>query len=135
MIYVDANCWIYWFDERSPEHKHVLKPMRSAIKEGVIINYVTMMEVAHYLRHLGETEFRERMDTIPRLSTLALVDLDASIVDLALKLLVKHAQDGIGGRDSIVLATMQANNVKRILTHDTAFKRIKRIRVTDPIPL
>ncbi len=134
MIYVDANCWIYWFDERVPEHKYVLKPMRSAISEGIVINYVTLMEIAHYLRYLAEIEFRDRMDMIKHLSTLSLIALDASLADLGLQLLAKYASEGIGGRDSIILATMQANNVRRILTHDYAFKKVKWIKVIDPIP-
>ena len=134
MIYVDANYWIYWFDERLPEHKFVLKPMRSCIREGIVINYVTLMEIAHYLRHLDELEFEEVMDMIKHLSTLRLIDLNASIADLALKLLVEHASEGIGGRDSIILATMKANNVRRILTHDYAFNRVKGIKVIDAIP-
>ncbi len=134
MIYVDANYWIYWFDERLHEHKYVLKPMRSVIREGIVINYVTLMEVAHYLRHLTRPEFSDRMDMIKHLSTLTLVDLDGFIADLAMRLLVEHAAEGIGERDGIILATMQANNVKRILTHDKAFKRLKGIKVTDSIP-
>jgi len=134
MIYVDANYWIYWFDKRLPEHGYVLKSMGSAIRKGIVINYVTLMEIAHYLRHLDETEFKDRLETIRSLSTLTLIDLDASIVDLALKLLVKHASQGIGGRDSIILATMKTNKVNRILTHDGAFRKVKGVKVIDPIP-
>lgn len=135
MIYVDANYWIYWFDKRLPEHEYVLKSMASAIHKGIVINYVTLMEVAHYLRHLEETEFKDMLETIRSLSTLTLIDLDASIVDLALKLLVKHASQGIGGRDSVILATMKTSKVKRILTHDGAFRKVKGIKVIDPIPI
>lgn len=134
MIYVDANYWIYWFDQRLPEHRYVLKPMRNAVHEGIVINYVTLMEVAHYLRHLDRNEFKDRMDTVKALSTLTLIDLGAQIVDLALDLLVKHASMGIGGRDSIILATMQLKGIRKILTHDDAFKNLKRVRVIDSIP-
>jgi len=60
MIYVDANFWIYWFDQRLPEHKHVTKPMRDAIHEGIVLNVVTLMEVAHYFRHLTKEDFQKR---------------------------------------------------------------------------
>lgn len=134
MIYVDANYWIYWFDERLQEHKYVSKPMRSAINEGIMINYVTLMEIAHYLRNLDQAEFRDRMDTIQQLGTLMLVDLDARTTNTALEFLTKYAPLGIGGRDSIILATMQVTNVKKILTHDDAFKSVKGIKVIDSIP-
>lgn len=134
MIYVDTNYWIYWLDERLPEHEFVVKSMRSCIGEGIVINYVTLMEICHYLRHLNQDEFRNAVDMIKHLSTLKLVDLDGAIADLAMELLIKHGSGGIGGRDSVVLATMKSNNVKRILTHDRAFKRIKGIKVIDTIP-
>jgi len=57
MIYVDANYWIYWFDQRSPEHRHVMKTMRYAIHEGIAPNVVPLMEVARYLRLLPRESF------------------------------------------------------------------------------
>lgn len=98
------------------------------------MNYSTLIEIAHYLRYLDETEFRDRMDMVKHLSTLTLIELDASVADLALELFVEHVSEGIGGRDSVILATMQANDVKRILTHDHAFKKVKGIKVIDTIP-
>lgn len=133
MIYVDVNYWIYWFDERLKEHKYVLQAIRSAINEGIVINYITLMEIAHYLRNLDQAEFRERMNTIQQLGTLTLVNLDAQITDKALEFLAGYAHLGIGGRDSVILGTMQATKVRRILTHDHAFKDVKGIKVIDPI--
>ena len=54
LIYVDANYWAYWFDQRLSEHKYTLKPMRDAIHEGIILNVITLMEVAHYFRCLAK---------------------------------------------------------------------------------
>jgi len=68
MIYVDANYWIYWFDQRLPEHKHALKPMREALREGIILNVVTLIEVAHYLRNLAEKEFLDKINKIQSLT-------------------------------------------------------------------
>jgi len=82
MIYVDANYWIYWFDQRLPEHKHVLKPMRTAIHEGIVLNVVTLMEVAHYFRHLPKENFRRKLHTIQNLATLTLINLDLDIAEL-----------------------------------------------------
>jgi hypothetical protein len=79
MIYVDANFWIYWFDQRLPEHKHVLKPMRKAIQEGVVLSVVTLMEVAHYFRNLAGEEFHEKLDAIQSLTTLKIVDFDVDL--------------------------------------------------------
>lgn len=101
MIYVDANYWIYWFDQRLPEHKHVLKPMRTTIHEGIILNVVTLMEVAHYFRHLPKENFRRKLHTIQNLATLTFISLDLDLAELAFEQLIKYAKIGIGGRDSV----------------------------------
>lgn len=134
MIYVDANYWIYWFDQRLPEHKHVLKPMRTIIHEGIVLNVVTLMEVAHYLRHLPKENFRRKLDAIQNLATLTFINLDLNLAELAFEQLIKYAKIGIGGRDSIILATMKATGTKRIASHDEVFKKIEGIEVIDPIP-
>lgn len=134
MIYVDANFWIYWFDRRLSEHKHVLKPMRSAIHGGILLNVVTLIEVAHYLRHLPEEEFRGKIDAILNLETLTLINLDVDLTRLAFEELISHAKTGIGGRDSVILATMKATGTKRIASHDEVFKRIEGLEVIDPTP-
>lgn len=133
MIYVDANYWIYWFDSRLPEHKHVLKTMREALREGIILNVVTLIEVAHYLRNLAEKEFLDKLSKIQSLASIKFVNLDMELLSVALKQLVKYARVGIGGRDSVILATMKALGVKRIATHDKVFARIEGLEVIDSI--
>ncbi len=134
MIYVDANYWIYWFDQRLLEHKYVLKPMRTIIQEGIVLNVVTLMEVAHYFRHLPKENFRRKLHAIQNLVTLTLVNLDLDLAELAFEQLIRYAKIGIGGRDSVILATMKATGTKRIASHDEVFKKIESLEVIDPIP-
>ena len=134
MIYVDANYWIYWFDQRLPEHKHVLKPMRTAIHEGIVLNVVTLMEVAHYFRHLPKENFRRKLHTIQNLATLTLINLDLDTAELAFEQLIKYAKIGVGSRDSVILATMKITGTKIIASHDEVFKKIEDLEVVDPIP-
>jgi predicted nucleic acid-binding protein len=134
LIYVDSNYWIYWLDSRLPEHKHVMKTMRSAIREGIAMNYVTLLEVAHYLRSLTKEEFAELTGAILNLSTLTLFDLDGRVADLALGMVPEHAGEGLGGRDCAILATMRLSGVRKIATHDRAFSAVEGIEVVDAIP-
>lgn len=134
MIYIDANYWIYWFDERLPEHKYVTKPMRDAVNEGIILNTLTLIEVAHYFRRLPRKEFFEKVDTIQNLATLRIISLDENLVLLAFEQLARYAKIGLGGRDSAIIATMKIAGVKRIASHDEVFKKIKELEVVDPIP-
>ncbi len=133
MIYVDANYWIYWFDSRLPEHEYVLKVMRGAVREGILLNTVTLMEVAHYFRHLQPDEFSVRMEAIQNLETLRLIGLDVNLVRPALRQLTNYAPVGVGGRDSVILATMEAAGVRRIASHDAVFRKVKWVKVVDPI--
>jgi predicted nucleic acid-binding protein len=134
LIYVDSNYWIYWLDSRLPEHEHVMKTMRSAIREGITMNYMTLLEVAHYLRPLPKEEFVELTGAILNLSTLTLIDLDGRVADLALGMVPEHAGKGLGSRDCAILATMQLSGVRKIATHDRAFLAIEGIEVVDSIP-
>jgi len=135
MIYVDANYWIYWFDQRLPEHKYVMKAMRDAIHEGMVLNVVTLMEVAHYFRYLPKDDFLRRTDIIQNLTTLTFVNLDLDLAELAFEHLVKYAKIGVGSRDSVILATMKMTGTKRIITHDEVFKNIENLEVIDSIPM
>lgn len=133
-VYVDSNYWIYWMDSRHPEHRHVSKAMRAAIREGILLNLTSLLEVAHYFRDLGEAELASTMDKLRNLTTLNLAELDTATADEALRIIGKYSEIGIGGRDAVVLATMQLHGVKRILTHDRDFRKVKGIRVIDFIP-
>jgi len=133
-VYVDSNYWIYWMDRRHPEHRFVTQTMRAAVKEGIILNVASFIEVAHYFRTLGEPEFSSRMDEVRNLRTLTLVELDLTTADQALRFLAQYEKVGIGGRDAVILATMKLHGVKRILTHDRDLRKVKEIRVADSIP-
>ncbi|MGH9918202.1 MAG: type II toxin-antitoxin system VapC family toxin [Nitrososphaerales archaeon] len=134
MIYVDSNYWIYWLDSRLPEHDHVMKTMRGAIREGVAMNYVTLLEIAHYLRFLPKKEFVELTGAVLNLSTLTLFDLDARVADLALGMAPEYAGEGLGSRDCAILATMKLSGVRKIATHDRSFEAVEGIEVVDAIP-
>ena len=134
MIYVDSNYWIYWLDTRLPEHRHTINAMRRAVSGGIIMNYLTLVEVAHYLRSLPKEEFSHSIAAIQNLSTLTLVDLDHETTQMALEVLPQYWNKGLGGRDCVIIATMKVHSVKEILTHDRAFANVEEIRVVDTIP-
>ncbi len=131
---MDSNYWIYWLDSRLPEHKYVVEPIRRAISTGVVMNYVTLVEVAHHLRSLPKNEFSEMLGKIQSLSTLYMKDLDSQTARLGLELLPEYASKGLGGRDCIIVATMQLSDTKKILTHDRAFSQVRGIVAEDTIP-
>ena len=131
MIYVDSNYWIYWLDSRLPEHKLASGMMRKMVNDEILMSYVTLVEIGHYLRTLRQEEFAPKMEMILNLSTLTLVALDDAIARSALELLPRHSSKGLGGRDCVILATMKARGLKEILTHDAAFTRVEGLRIVD----
>lgn len=134
MIYVDANYWIYWFDGRSPEHRYVRGVMRRAVREGIVMNLVTLVEVAHFFRNLPADELRRVVGLIRGLEGLEIYGLDEGLFEGALEHLAKNAGMGVGGRDGVILSTMDASGTRRIATHDGVFKRIPGLKVVDAIP-
>ena len=133
MIYVDSNYWIYWLDSRLPEHHRASLAMRKAVTGEIVMNYVTLAEVGHYLRMLPRDEFSEKIESILNLSTLSFVDLDDAIARSAMGLLPRYSARGLGSRDCIIIATMRRRGLREILTHDRAFSRVEGFRVIDPI--
>jgi predicted nucleic acid-binding protein len=51
--------------------------------------------------------------------------------------LLEHAYaDGLGGRDATIIATMKAQNTKKIISHDSIFRRLENkigLELVDPI--
>ena len=131
--YIDANYWIYWFDERLPEHISVNESMESAIRGGVVLSTVTLMEVAHYFRNIPANVLEEKMKMITSLSTLTLVDFTYTILQSSIGFLSEYSVSGLGGRDCVILATMKTIGSKVLLTHDKAFKKVKGIKIIDEI--
>jgi len=92
------------------------------------------MEVAHYFRMLPKAQYDDLMDALLSLSTLRVRDFDFGLARLSVELLGRYAKLGIGGRDAAIMATMMAEGVNKIATHDKAFRAVPELTVIDPIP-
>ena len=133
LIYVDSNYWIYWFDERLPEYNAASKILGSIVKNEIVASMVTLMEEAHYFRSLPTKEFERRMGLLLGLETLAVADFSVDVMGLSLSYLSKYSQKGLGGRDCVILATMEIAVSDHLLTHDESFKAVGEIKVIDEI--
>jgi len=130
---VDSNIWAYYFDVDAPEHKFVVPEVKKALQEGVLINTVVAMEVAHFLiKNLGPVLGKEKFDAFVGFPLL-IDELDFELVGSAMAELCKYSHLGIGGRDATLLASMRRRRVDRIMTHDEALKRVPDIKAIDPV--
>jgi len=137
MYCLDANVWIYYFDDALDEHSAVREPVENVLRsEPIFTTTVLQMEVVHYLtKQLADSE--AAVDRFLRLSNVTTADLTSSDVAAGSNLLAAHAQSGIGGRDATVLAAMDRHDVSRLWTHDEGLKRLDDgldwLTVTDPV--
>ena len=140
MIFIDTNIWCYFFDARLPEHEHVRGTMREVLmKETVVVNTVIVMEVAHYLtRNLSEAEAKRKAGVFVNLRNMKILDFDRTLMGVAVDYLTTYARsDGLGGRDSTVIASLSKFGIESLLTHDRAlgaFAEKLGFESIDPIP-
>ena len=136
ILTIDTNIWAYYFDEDAPEHKHVEKSVDKVIKssEQILVNTVIVMELSHFLiKNLGPIQGAEKLSLFLSYP-LVIDDLNYEGVLDSIEELKRYSHLGIGGRDATILSSMRRASSDRILTHDSAFKKIDWLSVVDPIP-
>jgi len=135
MIAIDSNMWAFYLDLESEEHEHVVEAIEKTLgSEEIVLNTVIIIEVAHYLiKNLGPVVGKEKLDTFLGYP-FTIVDLDYQHTLMAIEELAKYSHLGIGGRDATILSLMKHRKIERVMTHDTAFKRINWLEIIDPIP-
>ena len=141
MLFVDSNIWCYYFDTRLPEHLRVRDAVREIIKtQEIACNTVIVMEVAHYLvRHFTEKVARKKIEVFVNLINLEIADFNRNACNESVETLLAYAyNEGLGGRDASVIASMKLLNVKKIVSHDDIFRRLAKkleLEVIDPAQL
>lgn len=135
MMCIDSNIWIYYLSSRAPEHRAVTKAIRKVFlkEEEILTNPSIILEVAHYFRSLPKEKLLKIFDYITGLQNLIFVGLDIPLLENSVAILAKYAEIGLGARDATILASMQQAGLKRIMTHDSIFRKIKNIDVIDPL--
>ena len=139
LIFIDSNIWCYYFDQRLPEHQLVREPIRQILmsSQEIICNTVVVMEIAHYLvRHFREEDARSKIEHFIKLGNMKILDFDAKTMAESLdNLLNYNYSHGLGGRDSTILASMNLQGIKTLMTHDNVFQRLpnKTLNIIDPV--
>lgn len=132
LIFIDSNIWCYYFDRSAIEHDIVSERLERAFHEGVAINTVVEIEVAHYLIKNMGSQGKKKMEVFLSFP-IRIISFDQCLAKRSIELLAEYSQTGIGGRDASILAAMEVLDTRRLMTHDQAFKRIEAIDVIDPI--
>ena len=145
MLCIDSQIWIYYFDTNALEHKNVSDWMNGKHEDGVlfieeiILSTIIPMEVAHNLFKLAQEnkdmdrdKTEEILLSMVSLENCQLVEVDQLLIITAIKKLKKYVSMGIGGRDSIILASMERLNMRNIATHDKNILFLKDLKRIDP---
>ena len=134
ILIIDTNIWAYYFDSDSPGHDAVTESVDRALSsEQIGVNTIVIMELAHFLvKNLGPVEGAEKLGLFLRFP-LTISDFDYRAALDSVEMLKRYSHLGIGGRDATLLATMHRAGVKRIMTHDSALKRVDWLDVVDPV--
>lgn len=121
---LDANVWVYYFDEGLEEHEAVASAVDPVLEsEPLFLTTVLQMEVVHYLANqLADSE--PVVEAFLDLDGVVVAELTTRDVDRASELLADHANVGLGGRDASVLAAIERHEVVELWTHDEAFASV-----------
>ncbi len=137
MITIDSQIWIYFFDPNAPENENVRLWMNKNLQSSeIILSTIIPLEVAHNLY------------TIPKLSSITIEKLlfkwitqkNIKIADVshremvnALQMLKSLRPRRIGGRDCLILATMDLHNVGILVTNDKKLLNLDQYKRVIPI--
>jgi predicted nucleic acid-binding protein len=140
MIFIDSSIWCYYFDKRLPEHQLIREPIRQILlsSEELASNTIVVMEIAHYLvRHFSEKDARKKIEHFVNLRNMKIFGLDTKLMSESLDYLLNYGySEGLGGRDATILAAMNSQSIKTLVSHDDAFKRLAEkmtFKIIDPV--
>lgn len=135
IIFIDSNIWIYFFDQRTPEHPYIKDYLDEIYEESTFaVNVIVITEVIHYLvKQLGVPIAKDKWEIFSSMDFYC-GDLNFEDLNSVFTELCNYTHIGIGGRDASIIAFLKENGLKKICTHDKAFKQIVDFEVIDPIP-
>jgi predicted nucleic acid-binding protein len=146
MLTIDSQIWIYYLDVNAKEHKNVVSWLNGEnnngvlFKEKIILSSIIPLELAHNFfktaitrKTLDKDKVEEMIFSLISLENCQLIDIDQFLIFESIKKLKQYGSMGIGGRDALILTTMDQFNVQTIVTHDKNILSLKQIRRIDPV--
>lgn len=146
MITIDSQIWIYYWDINAIEHENIKNWMNGAendgilFKEDIILNSIIPIEVGYHLYKKADLSKELDKETIEDLllalisnESCLIIDVDAILLVDVIQKMKKYSPLGIGGRDTLILATMDRLKVSTIATHDKNILALKNYKRIDPV--
>jgi len=146
MITIDSQIWIYYWDSNALEHQNVKNWMNGTendgilFKEKIILSSIIPIEVGHNLYRTADLRKDLDKETIENLllalistENFQIVEVDELLLVDVIQKMKDHSQLGIGGRDTLILSTMDRLKVSTIATHDKSILKLKKYKRIDPV--
>ena len=146
MITIDSQIWIYYWDINAPEHKNTKNYLIGTKKDGIlfkeeiILNAIIPIEEAHHLYKISNISNDLDKETIEELllslvssENCEMIDIDTILLVDTLHKMKINSSLGIGGRDTLILASMDRRKVSTIITHDKNILMLKNYNRIDPV--
>ncbi|MCJ7648951.1 MAG: PIN domain-containing protein [Candidatus Lokiarchaeota archaeon] len=146
MITIDSQIWIYYWDINALEHENIKKWLYGTEKDGIlfkediILNAIIPIEVGHHLyktaelsKDLDKKTIEDLLMALISTENCQIIDIDAILLIDVIQKMKKYSSIGIGGRDTLILATMDRLKVSTIGTHDKNILALKSYKRIDPV--
>ena len=141
MLAIDSQIWIYYCDPNALEHDAIIKWMEPMLQaEDILLNAIIPVEIAHNLftiknkgKNLDANLVEESLIALISMKNCHFLEIDQDLVVNSISLIKKWRQVGIGGRDAIILASMDRFDVKTIITNDKNILGLNSLHRIDPV--
>ena len=146
MITIDSQIWIYYWDSNALEHQNIKKWMNGTEKDGIlfkeelVLSSIIPIEVGHNLyrsadlrKELDKDLVEELLLSLISTENCKIIEIDELLLVDVIQKMKDHSQLGIGGRDTLILSTMDRLKVSTIATHDKSILKLKKYRRIDPV--
>ena len=146
MITIDSQIWIYYWDSNAIEHQNINKWLKGKdrngilFKEDIILSSIIPIEVGDHLYKIANLSNNLDKDTIEELilalistENCQIIDIDAILLVDVIQKMKNYSSLRIGGRDTLILATMDRFKVSTIATHDKNILALKKYKRIDPV--
>ena len=132
--------WIYLIDPNAKENTIVITYLEGSsgilYAEEIGLNPIIPLEVAHNIfgnQQLNTLEFYSLISRLFLSENITIFDINLETVNTALNILKNYRPQGIGGRDSFILATMHQHGIDTIVTHDKNILMLFELKRIDPV--
>ncbi len=146
MITIDSQIWIYYWDINANEHENIKNWMNGIQKDGIlfkediILSAIIPLEVAHNLfkvsirnKNLEKESIEDLLLSLISSKNCQIIDIDTILLMDTIHKMKAYSSMGIGGRDTLILATMDRLKVSIVATHNKNILTLKKYKRIDPV--